>query len=58
MREVFLIREERTEHAKAVRRAIGTNDFRDKRISFQQAVIMPCISTILCKDNLLLTTYY
>ena len=52
MREVLLIREERTEHAKAVRRATGTNDFRDKRISFQKAVTMPCISTILCKDNL------
>lgn len=52
MLDIRLIRESRTEHAKAVRRATGTNDFRDKCVNLVPGAVMPCIGTILCKDNL------
>lgn len=51
------MRESRTEHAKMVRRRTGSNDFRDKQVSFLPPCVMQCIGTFLTKDNLLAICY-
>lgn len=53
MRDILLIQETRTEHAKEIRRQTGSNSFRDKEIHFRVTHIMQCIGTFLTKDNLL-----
>ena len=57
MRNIYLIHESRTEHAKAVRRHTGTNDFRDKEWHLRQGCIMQCIGTFLTTDNLMTILY-
>ena len=47
----------RTEHAKAIRRQTGTNNFRDKEVQFREGDTMQCIGTFLTKDNLLTICY-
>lgn len=53
MRDILLIQETRTEHAKTVRRQTGSNDFRDKEIHLRKSDVMQCVGTFLTKDNLL-----
>lgn len=53
MLNIHLIHEARTEHAKAVRRQTGTNDFRDKEWHLRQGRFMQCIGTSLTTDNLI-----
>lgn len=53
-----LFREVRTEHAKSVRRATGTNDFRDKEIFVYAAIVMPTVCATLASDNLLMEVFY
>lgn len=57
MRNIYLIHEARTEHAKAVRRRTGTNDFRDKEWHLRQGCWMQCIGTFLTTDNLIAICY-
>lgn len=52
MRRVLLVYEHRTEHAKAVRRRTGSNDFRDKHRSLRSGSVMQCIGTVFTADNL------
>ena len=47
MLNIHLIHEARTEHAKAVRRLTGTNDFRDKEWHLRQGCVMQCVGTSL-----------
>lgn len=56
-RNIHLIHEARTEHAKAVRRRTGTNDFRDKEWHLRQGRMMQCIGTFLTTDNLIAICY-
>ena len=53
----ILFRECRTEHAKAVRRATGTNDFRDKTIATMPPLVMPALCTMATSDNLVMEIY-
>ena len=53
-----MFREVRTEHAKAVRRATGTNDFRDKEAAFYAPFVMPAICQTLAGDNMIMEVYY
>lgn len=53
MLDIHLIYEARTEHAKAVRRLTGTNDFRDKVWHLRQGCLMQCVGTSLTTDNLI-----
>lgn len=57
MLNIHLIHEARTEHAKAVRRLIGTNDFRDKEWHLRKGCLMQCIGTFLTTDNLIVLCY-
>ena len=57
MRNIHLIHETRTEHAKAVRRMTGTNDFRDKEWQMRRGFLMQCIGTFLTTDNLIVICY-
>ena len=57
MLNIHLIHEARTEHAKAVRRLTGTNDFRDKEWHLRQGCVMQCIGTFLTTDNLIAICY-
>ena len=57
MYRTLLIHEARTEHAKAVRRRTGTNDFRDKEVHLRHGIVMQCIGTFLTKDNLITIEY-
>ncbi len=57
MRNIYLIHEARTEHAKAVRRRTGTNDFRDKEWHLRSGHMMQCIGTFLTTDNLIAICY-
>ena len=57
MRNIYLIHEARTEHAKAVRRRTGTNDFRDKEWHLRSGRMMQCIGTFLTTDNLIAICY-
>ena len=51
MLNIHLIHEARTEHAKAVRRLTGTNDFRDKEWHLRQGCVMQCIGTFLTTEE-------
>lgn len=51
MRDFYLTVLVRTEHAKAVRRRTGTNDFQDKEWVLVTDGIIRCIGTTLTKDN-------
>ena len=57
MLDIYLIHEARTEHAKAVRRLTGTNDFRDKEWHLRQGCVMQRIGTFLTTDNMILVEY-
>ena len=57
MLNIHLIHEARTEHAKAVRRLTGTNDFRDKEWHLRQGCVMQCVGTSLTTDNLIAICY-
>lgn len=57
MLNIYLIHGARTEHAKAVRRLIGTNDFRDKEWHLRKGCLMQCIGTFLTTDNLIVICY-
>ena len=57
MLNIHLIHECRTEHAKAVLRLTGTNDFRDKEWHLRQGYVMQCIGTFLTTDNLIAMIY-
>lgn len=57
MRNLHLIREARTEHAKAMRRRTGTNDFRDKEWHLRPGVTMQCLGTFLTTDHLIALIY-
>ena len=57
MLDIYLIHEARTEHAKAVRRLTGTNDFRDKEWHLRQGYVMQCVGTSLTTDNMVLIIY-
>lgn len=57
MLRVLLIHEARTEHAKAVRRLTGTNDYRDKEWHLCLGNVMQCLGTFLTTDNLLCLCY-
>lgn len=54
---VFTIHEVRTEHARAVRRATGTNDFRDKEWRIRGGQVMQCLSSTLTHDNFIALEY-
>lgn len=57
MRNIYLIHEARTEHAKAMRRKTGTNDFRDKEWHLRHGKFGQCIGTSLTTDNLIAICY-
>ena len=57
MLNIHLINEARTEHAKAVRRLTGTNDFRDKEWYLRHGCVMQCVGTSLTTDNLIAICY-
>ena len=57
MRNIYLIHEARTEHAKVVRRKTGTNDFRDKEWLLRAGCVMQCVGTFLTTDNLIAICY-
>lgn len=57
MQRIYLTQEYRTEHAKAVRRATGTNRFRDKRRRLRPGSVMPCVGACLTADNLVAQVY-
>ena len=57
MLNIHLIHEARTEHAKAVCRLTGTNDFRDKEWHLRQGCVMQCIGTFFTTDNLIAICY-
>ena len=57
MLNIYLIHEARTEHAKAVRRLTGTNDFRDKEWHLRKGYVMQCVGTSLTTDNLIAICY-
>ena len=52
MRRVLLVYEHRTEHAKAVWRRTGSNDFRDKQMDLRIREVMQCLGTFFTADNL------
>lgn len=57
MLNIHLIHEARTEHAKAVRRLTGSNNFRDKVWHLHQGCLMQCVGTSLTTDNLIVICY-
>lgn len=52
-----MMRRERTEHAKAVRRQTGTNGFADKQLTTSKERWSGTITASQSKDNLLLVEY-
>ena len=52
MHGVLLVYEHRTEHAKAVRRRTGSNDFRNKQWVLRIREVMQCVGTCFTADNL------